>query len=108
MNDLMILNSSKKVFEIDEIESLDVDYPNQFTLYENLYKIIKGENNVNAKNRDKGINQIIFPSLHLWYDNCAKMPITKHINMEPVMVKSWINPLKAVYIFEYPFGEEIF
>ena len=63
-------------------------------LLENI--LIKGENNVKAKNRDNGIIQITFPSLHLRYDNCATMPITKHINMEPVIEKSCINPLKAV------------
>ena len=63
-------------------------------LLENI--LIKGENNVKAKNKDNGINQIILPSLHLWYDNCAKIPIKTHINMDPVIEKSCINPLKAV------------
>ena len=63
-------------------------------LLENM--LIKGENNEKAINKDNGVNQITFPSLHLWYDNCAKIPIKKHINMDPVMEKSCINPLKAV------------
>ncbi len=29
------------LFEINEVESLDVDYPSQFSLYENLYKLTR-------------------------------------------------------------------
>ena len=74
-------------------------------LLENI--LIKGENKVKAINKDNGINQIISPFLHLLYDNCEKNPIKTHINMDPGTEKSSINPLKAVYIFEYPFGKEI-
>ena len=74
-------------------------------LLENI--LIKGENNEKAINKDNGINQITFQSLHLTNDNCAKNPIITHTNTDPGMEKSSINPLKAVYIFEYPFGKEI-